>query len=630
MITTTQLPAKDSLPEWKDFFLDLKKIFAQGRSLLLKHNEAVTNYKNPGHDIDDIIETEKVVIALFNAGHKFQHYEKAFSAVKSAPELQYLAGQITAYRILATKQLIELAKVLADKYACRPGLCKTYDEKKSAVSKAYEWITVAVNLREALALQFVMPTDISLEVSMKKISAQYLNYLSYEEKPKTEIEVLLKQAYWIKNPDKAAAIYDQALKLAIGQKDIDQQFYISCLKSEKLSAIFTSHIIYFKNSADVELAQKRSREICTPLLFAIDLARNNMLYVHEFQYETLCYGLYVAAEFLLTVTYACIFIRAKDKRESLLEQANFYLKSANEFTTYINKTIPRFDYLNESCKKLGKILETEKKQKLEAELKKEKAENDLVTATNNYIKELPNLTLSIESLVNNTPKKNTNRKKKNPSQVTILQRNQSPVFTPTKELVKAESEPKYSAYLSNGDVDIDKNKYLLTLATEKNDVKGQIIFNSNISDGYRINAFRTKKDDIDARIKALDTALFYLLAATELLTTINTINEETENMKSWVEKLLDETRTFLNNTKEEQQNLQTILDMGRELAMAAMESKGKSWFKDLDQQFISDEAKLRQATERRVKKLENMEKKLDIADRSISNLPKENSIKPGF
>lgn len=489
--------------------------------------------------------------------------------------------------------IVGLSIVLNSKCEHARKLCKKYDgeKKKHYLSKSYCVLKVACNLKKENKELLTLKSYEKLDGMLQEVAAEYYTYEPSKVDDPDKILVLIAKAEKMKIKE-ALQKYQEALFIAKESNNFEQQYRILMTKSNIIGGQYDKRK-YTKSYEDISFRQKLLRDVCEPVIEAIEVIINGQLSFPLEQHKMACLQLHNIATEIFSLSF---FSYQISRRLELLGDANQYQAAADKLMKHVSLKNRKFKDLGIAIVTyMNRINENRKQESME----KEQKMLALLNAQKEYDEKFDEILKSFDE----------------PIRVRRIKKKE----LETPDFYKKSSSSSSSEEIESCKPDIPKPlSYTIEIdpAFEK-----EIRLNMNLFELYcQRGSNLIKKGE-----ESVDTAIAYLNKAVESLSKIVSHIHDPRNadLKDWVDRLLKEAESPLDKQLVSQTKLLEWLTRGHEGAIThIIQNHGPEGMEDFDKKSLSKNASLRIETIGRVKQLQQLQS--DIQEfLSASNLKKE-------
>lgn len=641
MNSTKLISTEQLIKDWNDFVELFKKEAQAARVILLHHNsqaEKNEDRSKPGDIINAKIALEKI--------NKLKEQLNTFDNSWKKTYLQKMIDEVSLKQFEMSSYIIELNKIIADKYSHLTMKCLNRAEKCTPLTLAYQYISTAFTLKKEMMANYPNQVDDPyLEGAYKDIKSMYHSFVEPDKiDPNDVIGQKLRRARNCKNKDEAYDRFQDAINHAKKINDPLLQFEIVLEQgSDYLDLIlkFDRHI----NQIEINHRQTVLRKIGKCFVDAINLipqiknADTNIVVVRNGRgmYHDV---LYIAEKFFELSTFSCIKKDLKKREDLINESLGFYQYGIQlAMTMKIGKEEEKKEYtlLKDKITKAQQSIQNEKEE-IENKQRQSKEEKDSISELQiEYDKKFNELLNSYPSNKKNS-KKNHGASSKyigshiaenedetlNVDEEELLQ----PIYISAAQL-GAPPKVSHTSMLFSAE-----KSYLeqLELASKSNDPLKQIKAHSDIAEYYRLHALRYTKQNLDQIANAIgyfEKAKNHLTKANELIMKekkINSNNKALMKLEEGVAIILGNTQSELKHTIKRQQEWSDYLEnIHDKIKKSIIATKGKKkWFKfkKYDWDKLSDEAKLRITAKNNLEQLKIIGSEVHQLSQHV-NIPKK-------
>ncbi len=611
---------------WEKYNADVLTYRKLATNLIVQHNDLISvNIVN--HQSISVV--EELLKTLSNIQIDLDKYTSlSLKRLRTEIESKTIQSEIKDCKIQVIDRSIQLNKILSNKYLYRYDLEKNVEMKLLGLKKSYDLIKYACDLKESYINDLGEDYDPTLNDTMIKICEAYnwfvTTSISTSTSQQKEINRVINQARKAKSPDDAFNKFQEAFNLSKASNDYLQQFQIAFEQGDNYikahANVITNFLMASGKTKDIEHIIKCINKGCSPLIFTIELMLSNQITgIPIVTHTHLCNTMYQAADILLSIVSNPNFSNNTDRKQALLTDAISYYQWGENLSTIVKTDLTQYAFLEQVISNSIKIIEIEKNEQIQENLKKEKRELELQISVSEYNDNFP---LLLNSVTDNKPTKNKKGVGLSKLPTNIIEHDDVTDLSDEEPLNKIDKSSDNTSKPTNYPFDLNNMMNELDVAKKNNDIHQQAYIAFQISEYYCILCKGHFKGEylLDKKIEYLQTAISYLLLASNKIHLMK--NEahryEITQLEKWTVILLQDCENLLNDSLIKQKNLQLQLQTNRDKAKEAIINKSgpEAWYKNNPRQ--SSHTKELKLTNIRVKLLLRIQDNVTRAKRNLN------------
>ncbi|MBX3709404.1 MAG: hypothetical protein KIT56_07740 [Gammaproteobacteria bacterium] len=604
---STKNPEQNFIKQWKHFHDSLTTHFEVSTKIIIEHGGIIDQNSNPGKNQNAILHSENTLKTLLQIPKSIEIYKKKIERYLKTLDpipnnFHNIYREIISDYCKLLSFIVQISKILSDKYLYKKFILKNLDKKKECVKKAYDTMQFAWGLLEQHPELLPINYDPDLSGFMRHVKAELLEY--FPENITNEIQKIMSQAAQTNDTEQATEKYQEAFEMAKKEENYELLFLITCKQAanyfQKSPAIRTHAI----TRMEIEDQHKVVRKCFDFFVVAKEiklshLATSSSETILQVS-ESICNDLYFISHFFYRDSNHSCFKRDLDKRLSLLEEAERYHTIADEIAFNIKKSFNNYPSLSKRIALKIKMLEFCKKEIQHQEKIKHEQEQYIAVCLKKYDEKFHEILSQFsEDTLEKSQRKTKNKYKNPPNQqqkaddCTTLSSDSD-----SEEALAVENMSDENTSAQNPFLNLQNNIRLLNKAQQEGDAIQQVYLNSHIADCYYLDALHLlKRHHIPKVITKLTNAKNHLSFAVTIISELSNQFEKTsplDEAKEWILIQMNKIKALLEKIILSQKTLKDKLDHTRLSIMNhIITTYGKhAWYKNKPS--ISEAAKTRQ------------------------------------